>query len=479
MKKAEFFLLMLIILGAFIVRLYRFNSPIADWHSWRQADTSAVSRNFVKYGFDVFHPKFDDFSKGVSLLDNPQGYRFVEFPFYNIAQGGLFTIFKYFTIEEWGRIVTILSCISALFFLYLIVRRHGSMRQAVIAASFFAIIPYNIYYGRVLLPDMSTVAMLLASIYVFDLWIEKNRLGFYFLSIVLYAFALLMKPYALFFILPFLYLLYKKFGNKALMRLETWAFIIISITPLLLWRIWMSQYPEGIPQSNWLFNGNGIRFKGAFFHWIFADRISSLILGYFGLPFVILGIILREKKEEWFFQTFLLSALIYMTVMATGNIQHDYYQIFIVPMLAIFYAKGFDFLLTHADKHFYRFTTYGIILASVLLMMAFGWFRIRDYYNIQHLEIVEAGMAIDKIIPSEAKVVAPYNGDTTFLYYVNRRGWPVVDRSYKDLQKAGAQYLVFANPTQDEINNSALFPVIAKTDYYIVFDMVHPLKPLK
>ena len=52
MKKSEFFLLLIILIGAFFVRLYHFNWPVADWHSWRQADTSAVSRNFVKNGFE-------------------------------------------------------------------------------------------------------------------------------------------------------------------------------------------------------------------------------------------------------------------------------------------------------------------------------------------------------------------------------------------------------------------------------------------
>ena len=50
------YLLALIFLGGFVVRLYKINNPIADWHSWRQADTSAVTRNYVKYGINLFFP---------------------------------------------------------------------------------------------------------------------------------------------------------------------------------------------------------------------------------------------------------------------------------------------------------------------------------------------------------------------------------------------------------------------------------------
>src|SRR5438270_670719 len=105
--KIEIMLLILLVISAFVVRLYKFNNPIADWHSWRQADTSAVSRNFVKHGFDVLHPKYDDISNVQTGVDNPQGYRFVEFPLFNVFQAGGFLLFGRFTLEEWGRLVTI------------------------------------------------------------------------------------------------------------------------------------------------------------------------------------------------------------------------------------------------------------------------------------------------------------------------------------------------------------------------------------
>ena len=115
------FFLILIFIGGFAVRLYRFANPIADWHSWRQADTSAVSRNFLKHGFDVLHPRFDDLSNVASGKDNPNGYRFVEFPIYNIFQANFYKMIGVFTLEEWGRLVTILprSCQCYLFIFWL------------------------------------------------------------------------------------------------------------------------------------------------------------------------------------------------------------------------------------------------------------------------------------------------------------------------------------------------------------------------
>lgn len=474
MKKKELLLLLIIVFGGVIIRLYQFHRPVADWHSWRQVDTSSVSRNFVKNGFDILHPTFHDLSKGVSLLDNPHGYRFVEFPIYNVLQGGLYSIFDYFTIEEWGRLVTITASVISIIFIFLLTQKYISRQAAFFSAFFFAFVPYSIYYGRTLLPDQLTVSFMLAGLYFFDRWLDRYTWFLYITAIILTSFAILMKPYVLFFGLAYLYLAWRKFGFGFLVKKELWIFLIFSTSPFILWRFWMAQYPEGIPQSNWLFNGNGIRFKGAFFRWIYAERIGHLILGYFGLPFVILGIITKTKKEGLLFLSLLMSSLIYMNVLATGNVQHDYYQILIIPMLAIFFGKGVDIIFSRSKDIFNPYVSYVTVVVSILLMLSLGWFSIRDFYNLQHNEVLAAGSAIDRITPKDAKVIAPYGGDTTLLYYTNRQGWPVVDRPFYEFIDAGAKYIVFANPSVDENNLGTLFTLVEKGPEYIIFDMTKP-----
>src|ERR1700691_4504712 len=101
LEKNYLLILILILLGGFLVRFYRFDNPIADWQGWRQADTGAVSRNFVQHGFDLLHPRMNNISNVQSGLDNPQGYFFAEFPIYNATSASLYLIFHGLTIEEW------------------------------------------------------------------------------------------------------------------------------------------------------------------------------------------------------------------------------------------------------------------------------------------------------------------------------------------------------------------------------------------
>lgn len=483
MGRYKLALLVLVFLLGFAIRFYRFDGPIADWHSWRQADTAAVSRNFVTTGFNILHPTFDDLSNVPSGLDNPNGYRFVEFPIYNILQAGAFSLFHVFTLEQWGRLVSIFASIFSAAFLYLIVKKRLNLLSGLMAAFFFLFLPFNIFYSRTILPDPLMVAFILGAIYFFDLWINKDlrltpiksELKIYdvrFLIALAFTIgAFLIKPFAAFFMLPMVYVVFEKFGFSFLKKWQLWFFAIISLLPFGLWRVWILQYPSGIPQSLWLFNGSDIRFKGAFFHWIFARRVGELILGYWGLFIFVFGILISNKKNDLYFLSFILSSLVYIFVVATGNVQHSYYQIPIIPSIAIFLGIGSAYLINPSKEYFSKFKTIPVFIVCLSLMFAFSWFSVRDYFNINNPSIVTTGQAVDKLIPKNAKVVAPYDGDTAFLYQTKRKGWASFAKPLPELIKMGADYLVLVNPNPQDYGIGKTYKIISSTSDYILFDL--------
>lgn len=466
-------LLYVILVLGFFVRLYRFDSPIADWHSWRQADTSAVSRNFATSGFDIFHPRFDDLSNVPSGLDNPQGYRFVEFPIYNIAQAGLFKIFGVLTIEEWGRLVTIVASLSGSFFLYKIVSHYSGETAGLATAFFYTFLPFNIYYGRTILPDPSMVATLLGSVYFFSRWIDKKTKPWSTLLIAMLflAASLLLKPYAIFFALVFLAIAYQEFGIGIFRQFKLYIFAFLAVLPLVSWRLWITNFPEGIPASSWLFNGNGIRFRPAFFRWIGYERLTKLISGYMGIILVIFGLYqLRFEKARLFYAAFLLSSLMYVVVLATGNVQHDYYQIVIMPGVAIIFGLGARFLLESKKNSFFHLNK---LLLAFIIFIAFSmsWLQVRDYFNINNRSIVIAGEAIDRMIPKDAKIIANYNGDTSFLYQTKRKGWASFEKPLPEMITMGADYLVLANPTKVDEGLGQTYKIVKETKDYLLLDL--------
>ncbi len=467
MKRIELIFLGLILILGFSLRLYRFTAPIADWHSWRQVDTSAVSRNFVQNGFDLLHPRFDDLSNVQSgIYFNPQGYRFVEFPIYNVLQAGGFLLFNKFTLEEWGRLVSIFSSLFAASFVFLILKKRLNTQAGLLGAFFYSVLPFSVFWGRTVLPDQTTIAAILAAIYFFDSGLLKGKFFALFLSGFFLACSLLLKPFAIFFVAPMFVIAWEKYSRNFWKERKLWIFSLLSVLPFAMWRLWMLRYPEGIPQAGWLINSGNILFSGAYFHWIYASRIPELILGFWGIFILIFGIISKYKNKAYFL-SFLLSSILYLTVVARGNVQHSYYQILIIPSICIFLGIGSYYLLK--PQYFSKNLTRGILIISTLFMLAFSWFEVRDYYNIQNQAILTAGAKVDQITPKDAKVIALYNGDTTLLYYTKRKGWASFSKPIEGLIKDGASYMVIINPTREDFGFESKYKVVASSKDYLIF----------
>lgn len=467
MKKKEMLTLIIISSIAVCARMYKIGSPVADWHSWRQSDTAAVARNFTKFGFDPLRPRFDDLSNIPSGKDNPMGWRMVEFPAYQIAAYGLGRLLP-IPIEIALRIVTIAASVGTIILLYVLLLPTTGVLTATTAALAYAILPYSVYYGRVILPEPSAVFWSVLSVYL----LYQNRLIFAALAA---AVALLIKPFAVFLLLPAPYLFWRRFGLSFHLVIRLFAYSLISLFPLWWWRGWILQYPEGIPVYAWLFNEGNIRFKGAWFYWLFAKRTGELILGYWGLiPLGVGSILIPSKKEGWLFRWWVAGALLYVIIVARGNVQHDYYQILLLPVVSVYLGKGLAFLAQNTV--FSKLSSLVLLLTCVAFLLSFSWYTIRTYYWINRPEIVEAGRAADRLLARDAKVIAPYNGDTSFLYQINRQGWPIgfdIDKK----RQMGATHYVTVSPTDDDWETRDLanqYTVLVRNEKYAIIDLTKP-----
>lgn len=460
------------------LRLYHISAPVADWHSFRQVDTAGVAVGFMRFGFDILHPRYEDLSNIQSGKDNPMGYRMVELPMYQYVAATLAKTFTQLPVEVWLRLVNIAACVGTALVLVLLVTRFANSMTGLLAGGVYALLPYGMFYGRAILPDTFAVFWAVLGVWLVALYTDKKSWIWLVLAAVASAIALLAKPTAAFLLVPVAYLFLRSPKKNMVWILQMVLYGAITILPLYFWRKWIVQFPEGIPVSEWLFNSNHIRFKGAWFHWIFAERVGDLILGYWGLILLGLGLLVKsDKKEGAIFRWFLLGALSYVTIFATGNVQHDYYQIIIIPTLSIYVAKGLYFLLT--NTMFSRVASWMVATICMLAMLGFSWFTIRTFYWINRPEIIEAGKMADKILPKDAKVIAPYNGDTTFLYYTKRQGWPL-GFDIEDKIKKGATTYVTVSPTDNDWETKTLaeqYTILVRNDTYAIIDLTKPKKP--
>ena len=89
--------------------------------------------------------------------------------------------------------------------------------------------------------------------------------------------------------------------------------------------------------------------------------------------------------------------------------------------------------------------------------------------------MVRAGQAADKILPANALVVAPYQGDTAFLYQINRPGYPLVESDDIKNMIDVRHVTHYVSLNQDAITNQVLrepeFKVLEQTPEYVIVQL--------
>src|ERR1700750_1284348 len=177
-------ILFLIVIAAFVVRLIGIDQPFIDPWSWRQSDVAAIARNYYENGFHFARPQID-------WAGNEPGFVGTEFPILPFV-AALF--YRSAGVQEWiGRMEGVLFFLAALPFFFGLVRRIFGEVTALWATFFYAFAPLSIAASRAFMPDVPSLSLAIAGIYFFLRWIEEEKLSALIWSAVLVSLALLIK----------------------------------------------------------------------------------------------------------------------------------------------------------------------------------------------------------------------------------------------------------------------------------------------
>lgn len=572
--------LVFLLLLSLILRLYKIGDPVADWHSFRQADTISVAweyyRAMVGYpktqspagadallvtytracGFaclDLLRPQYQDLSNIQSGEENLAGWRMVEWPIVSAAVAAIMYILESEQAELIYRLVDIGFSLLSVAGVYLLVEKvSGRKLTAFLAALALAILPYSVFYSRTILPEVALITGQIWSLYFFMKLLaagsHRERWCWLVVTAVTLALTLLIKPVAVFLAPVLIYLVWQKQGWQALKKCYWYVLAAAALAPLILWRKWIVGFPSGIPSNDWLLQGQVKALSVTWWRWLGVERFVKMILGLFG-SVVALGAIFGlgknrsadEKLKRWrgFLLTYLLGSLLFLIVFASGNVQHDYYQNFILPSLVVALAAGLTVLIDKVRQvtRQQRPAMVGGILLALVLQIAYFWLvadfdnfnlgqtigwrlpvlmvvwlaifvlwvfflkakqmrwqvfligfflagtvsgliplkvRILDFYKIHTWAGVEAGRRARELLPTNARVIAPYQGDTTLLWQTRRRGWPIGFEIETKIASGATHYLTVN--FDDEANElAAQYETLVKTEDYLILDLTKPL----
>jgi 4-amino-4-deoxy-L-arabinose transferase-like glycosyltransferase len=479
-----------LLLIGLICRLYKYNTPLADFHSWRQADTAAVARNFVKDGFNLLQPRYDDLSSVQTGQENPKGYRFVEFPIYNAIFAALYKIAPIFPLEVWGRLTSIFFSLLVLAVIYYLTLKEYNLVAAIAAALVYGTFPFFVFFSRTVLPDISAVSFAFLAIFfvyraeeignkIEDHKVEAkmamNRNLWFILAAISFMLGLLIKPTVIFYAIAILFLFFRIYQFSIFKRIIPYIFAVISLAPLVAWRMYISHYPEGIPASGWLITSvntyQGVKeifFRPAFFRWIFFERINNIILGGYMTPFLILGSITRLKN--YLLYAIGISALLYLFVFQGGNVQHEYYQIIVLPALAIMVGVGVGFIYVNKNILLPSYITYTVVVVCFVFSYLFSYFQVKGYYDYND-GLVQIANIISTLTSPNDKIVTDSQGDTTLLYLSNRKGAPAFYKEPDELKILGYKYLVTFDQSYAKQLIEKNYTYKFKSDKFVLFNL--------
>jgi len=461
-------LVFLIVLAAFVVRLIGIDQPFVDPWSWRQSDVAAIARNFSETGFHFSRPQID-------WAGNEPGYVGTEFPILPFLAA---LCYRGAGVEEWvGRIQGVLFFIAALPFFFGLVRRIFGEVVAVWATFFYAFAPLSIVASRAFMPDVPSLSLAIVGLYFFLRWIEEKRFGWLVLSALLVSLALLIKLPTAIIGAPLFYLAVaavydrRNISNDStgghrpplqelLLRWELWFFAAVALVPSVLWywhayRIAEQFYPYHF------FGAGGFRIMRLAWYWeiVRQTAFSSLTLALFALA--LLGALaVPRARYSRLFHWWLGAMLMFVVLVGYGN-RHQWYQLPLVPIAAVFAGCACAWIAARAG-----IPRMLLGLGSVLLA---GSFAVSSSYCVQPLyrpaaaSLRNLGLELNEATTANALVIAATDGDPTVFYYAHRKGWHflgdgVYDGNPRDsaqiianlekLRSRGATHLVFYAGTQ-------------------------------
>jgi hypothetical protein len=205
---------------------YRVAFPAWDYHNWRQSVTLMVARDFAEHGFRLLAPQV------AWVSQSAPSYFSAEFSFMAILAALLYRFFG--ESDAAGRLVVISFSLLGIWALYSLLRRHAGAGPAWCGAFIYAVLPYQIFFGRVFMPEVPAQALALAALDLLDRWTFERKWQTLAAAALLASAAVLQKLTVAFLALPAAYLLWQVFGSRLFSHFETYLLAAAGV-PAALW----------------------------------------------------------------------------------------------------------------------------------------------------------------------------------------------------------------------------------------------------
>ena len=441
--------------AALLLRLFNITKPIIGINTWRQADTAAMSRNFIEYDGNILHPQIDWAGVPPSQVE-------AEFQIYTYITSIGYRIFGVNPIIP--RLFSIACSLLSMLFLYLMIKKYAGEKAALWSVFIYAVLPLNILFQNQVQPEPLMLMSIAGGLYFFDRWIDEEAILLLVVSAILVSIACLIKPTSLHIAFPIVYLCWKKYHGKMFIRPELFLYAGFTLAVVIAWYYYAHQIKIQTGQTFGIWEYGEDKWGNwklvstwNFWNTIIFSRLAERHFTWLGFPILVFGIYSWRKNTARLFDVWALSTIIYVIIVARGNYVHAYYQ-FPLIFPAVYYMGTVCARycvpgnLTNKPSFVLHILLIGMfILSGVIYAQALN----KQDTSTDTMYLLSED--IRRTIPKETPMVIVDQQDPVVFYNSHTKGWHLPINNFDSLHismvaRKGAKYLALIH---SDFNNKA------------------------
>ena len=338
----KFFLLVFLFGLGMLIRFYDFTDYPLDFHATRQLHSALIARGMYYENLD----NAPEWQREIALAQwkaephvEPQILERLVAMTYQILGSELLWVARLYSILFW---------IIGGFFLYLLAKDLAGEQGALVSLIFYLFLPYGALASRSFQPDPWLVCMIITALWSMNYWVKEKTWKRALLAGLLSGLAILVKSTAVFFIGgAWLGIVLSDPGLlKALRSKQVWSIAILSILPYIFYHIY-GVYLAGFLQQEFNLRFFPEMWSDLVFYLQWNGEISSVI----GFAWFLLALMntLLVKKDSLRGMMYGLWAgyFIYGLTLPYHIATHDYYQLPLIPVVALGLGAGSQVLFNN------------------------------------------------------------------------------------------------------------------------------------
>ncbi len=269
--------------------------------------------------------------------------------------------FIVFGVSEWAvRFIPLTFSIVGVCYFYLVIKKLWNIRVALIASLFYTLTPMFVYFGKLPVPDIPIIGLLIASFYYYLLWLEKNNKKNLFLLCICFLIAASFGWTSGYFsVLIIAHSLFLKRFKKELLILP--LIFLISLTvqfSLIFYKTGQLITNEILSTIKFRLTDNNISFGGQSFTLVnyirqeiswFQAYFTRVLIFFSGL-YLIKNFFSKINIQKLTVLFFLILGLCHPMIFSRYVFIHDFLNIYMLPFYALAGALGVDICLVLLEK---------------------------------------------------------------------------------------------------------------------------------